>query len=154
SFRAVRVPQVNPSPACGGGWRAKRAGWRNLFRRRSSRAQALARCRVIGHAGMARAIGQALDRLVAAEAEAGAARLADRPASLPLVELKQRAMLSGRNRRFVHRHPGLGAQGDQDLMLGDELRLRQAGGAAALRRTDDCRLGAREPQPVELADYG
>src|ERR1700737_1174221 len=52
---------------------------------------ALARARPVGEPGVARAIGQAFDRRVAAETEILVARGADRPAASLLAKLEQRA---------------------------------------------------------------
>src|SRR5262249_50833457 len=46
---------------------------------------------LVGHAGVGRAVGKVLDRLVAAETEALAARLVYRPVAFALVELHERA---------------------------------------------------------------
>src|SRR6266545_7183223 len=69
----------------------------------------------VGEAGVPDAIGQALELLVTAEAEVVSAGLVDRPAALPVGELKQRAaapvvdrnLLRLRCRIGVAQHPAL-----------------------------------------------
>jgi hypothetical protein len=54
---------------------------------------ALARARPVGEPGVARAIGQAFERRVAAETEIRGTRRADRPAASLLAQLEQRAAM-------------------------------------------------------------
>jgi hypothetical protein len=75
---------------------------------------ALARARPVGEPGVARAIGQAFDRGVAAKTEILGARGADRPAASLLAQLEQRAAVSVVNRLVVGRLR-LGARGQQYL---------------------------------------
>src|ERR1700680_631525 len=53
--------------------------------------------RLIGDPGVVAAIGQALDRLAAAEEELARTRIADRPAALAVVEFEKRTALAQRN---------------------------------------------------------
>src|SRR5262245_64194520 len=87
-----------PVPA----WRVRGTVWRSgspLALRRRARGshedevpqRSCAAGAAVGEAGMTGAIGKALERLVAAEAEVLGPWLVDRPAALPLLELKQRA---------------------------------------------------------------
>src|SRR6202171_5973691 len=65
---------------------------------------------------MARAIGQALDRGVAAKTEILGARSADRPAASLLAQLEQRAAVSVVDRLLVGRRLRLGVQRREHLM--------------------------------------
>src|SRR5262249_12981517 len=78
--------------------------------------------RPIGDARVPRAIGQPFDRLVPAEVEAFPTRAADRPATLPLAKLEQRASelvvdwdVFSRRLRPPERH-------HQHLMLGEDVQ--------------------------------
>src|SRR5882672_9500677 len=73
---------------------ARMSGSRQRGYLASSSRDALARARPVGEPGMARAIGQALDRGVAAKTEILGARSADRPAASLLAQLEQRAAVS------------------------------------------------------------
>src|SRR4029450_8954410 len=85
------------------------------------------------------AIGQALERLVAAEAEIVSPWLVDRPAALPLRELEQRAaapvadrnLLGLRCRKGVAQHLALRDDG-QPLPVALGLRARELGRASHL----------------------
>src|ERR1700719_892067 len=64
-------------------------------------AVALPGAQPIGDAGVAGAIGEAVDRAVAAEPEIHGAGFADRPAALGLAQLEQRAFVRALDRRLV-----------------------------------------------------
>src|SRR5207244_9726614 len=71
-----------------------------------SACNALARARPIGKPCVARAIGQAFERRVAAKTEIRKARSADRPAASFLAQLEQRAAMSVVDRLVVRRRLG------------------------------------------------
>src|SRR5712675_1161405 len=62
---------------------------------------ALARSRPVGEAGVAGAIGHAVERRVTAKAEVGGARRADRPAAALLAQFEQREALRADDRRAI-----------------------------------------------------
>src|SRR5438094_279665 len=103
----------------------------------------------IGDARVARAIGQAGEHLVAAEAEVLRAGLVDRPAALPLLELEHRAAASVVNRYLLGLRLRKGLA--QHLALRDDaepspvfpFRACELGGAPHLRRKQVAR--ARQP---------
>ena len=130
--------------------------------RRLGRLAAAVAGRLVGDARVMRAIGQALQRLAAAEEEFRTGGIADRPVAGGLVEFQQRQPLA-------HRH---------HVIVGDRIRLHfhfegmgQRGVAARLRtrhphhvlgRTGlalaGCRRGgalgaAGQPQPMHFADH-
>src|ERR1700730_14395993 len=110
--------------------------------------------RLVGGAGVAHAIGQALDLRVAAETEVRAARLVDRPAATGRAELEQGAAASVADRLGCHR--GRGRQPHEDPMLAEEPRdivaLWPPGAALPLRRGCSQAPGARDAEAVHLAD--
>src|SRR5215510_11129746 len=111
----------------------------------------------IGDAGVSRAIGQAGEHLVAAEAEVLSAGLVNWPAALSLLELEQRAAAPVVNRYLLglHLRKGLAqhpALRDNEPSPGVPFRTRELGRAPHLRRKQIAR--ARQPHPVHLADHG
>src|SRR5689334_2336700 len=72
----------------------------------------------IGEAGVSDAIGQSLERLVAAEAEIISAGLVDRPAALPLCEFKQGAAAPVVDRNLLRLRYRIGVA--QHLALRDD----------------------------------
>src|SRR6185437_7536507 len=117
---------------------------------------------LIGDARVIGAIGQAGDRIAAAEEEIAAARIADRPPAGLLVQLKQRAALADRNDVVDQLRFGLGL---------DLIGMRQRGIAADHRTPDAQHVGrrarlarpwrpcaralgaARQAKPMHLADH-
>src|SRR5882762_7357334 len=122
----------------------------------SSLRDALARARAVGEPGMARAIGQALDRGVAAKAEILGARSADRPAASLLAQLEQRAAVFVVDRLLVGRRLRLGVQRQKHLTVEPWQRSRAASLLGSLSRRALCIAAffARQVEAGELADDG
>src|ERR1700736_3528739 len=91
----------------------------------SSPHDALARARPVGEPGMARAIGHALDRGVAAKTKILGARSADRPTASLLAQLEQRAAVSVVDRLLVAGRLRLGVQ-RQDRLMSEPCRRSRA----------------------------
>src|SRR6266478_3664999 len=123
--------------------------------------------RPIGDARVPQAIGQPFDRLVPAEAEVLGARVADRPATLPLAELEQRTSAPVVDGDVLGMGMRSGERRDQHLRPGEDvqawalrapspwsLRARRPCGTPSLQLSTDHVLGPRQAQAVHLADNG
>ncbi len=123
--------------------------------------------RPIGDARVSQAIGQPFDRLVPAEAEVLGARVADRPATLPLAKLEQRTSAPVVDGDVLGMGMRSGERRDQHLMPGEDvqaralrplspcsLRARRPCGTPSLQLSTDHVLGPRQAQAVHLADNG
>src|SRR6516225_5243481 len=106
----------------GSGASHTRIGVRRDARRRRARPKAApSRCRLVGDADVAHAIGEAIKRRVAAEAEVRRARLVDRPAAFACTQLEQRAAAPGEDRNVLQARDGLGRQAQEQRLLADDL---------------------------------
>src|SRR3979490_888759 len=106
--------------------------------------------RLVGDAGVAHAVGQALDLLASAEAKIRGTGLVDRPAALSRAQFKQRAAAPVRDGDgFGQRLP---RKLHEDLVLGDD--PGSPGAAPLLRLPGEHGLGARQAEAVHLADDG
>src|SRR4030081_3439030 len=117
---------------------------------------ALARTRPVGEPGVARAIGQAFERGVAAETEILGARGADRPAASLLAQLEQRAAVFVVDRLVVGRRLRLGVQRQKHLTVEPWQRSRAASLRGSLLGRAVCIAAffARQVEAGEFADDG
>src|SRR5229473_2680948 len=117
---------------------------------------ALARARPVGEPCVARAIGQAFERRIAAKTEIGSARSADRPAASLLAQLEQRAAMSVVDRLVVRRRLRLAVQCLEHLILEPWHRFRALSLRGSLSRRAPCIADfvARQIEAGEFADDG
>src|SRR5262245_26761101 len=134
---------------------AARAAGRRLAPRAADRClaarAALAGGRLVGDAGVCRAVRQAVDGCATAETEIPVARIADRPAACAFGELGERTARSGFDRFLLDRRRRLGPQRRQNVMLGHEPQRHLA---PRRPRPHGLALESRQLQAVELADDG